>query len=95
MVTHNLLVLTRPFQAFQISDLLSYTGYVVELDKINVRSGGVGKDEVIVSSGSGAVGELILETAIRVRPHTTYLIQPGDYWPATIWIQRSLRKLRI
>ena len=71
-------------KAFQISDLLSYTGYVVELDKINIESGGVGKGEVIVSSGSGAVGELILETAIRVRPHTylsnsTWRLLAGHY----------------
>ena len=71
-------------KAFQISDLLSYTGYVVELDKINIESGGVGKDEVIVSSGSGAVGELILETAVRVRPHTylsnsTWRLLAGHY----------------
>ena len=71
-------------KAFEISDLLSYTGYVVELDKINIESGGVGKGEVIVSSGSGAVGELILETAIRVRPHTylsnsTWRLLAGHY----------------
>ncbi len=83
-------------KASQISDLISYTGYVVELDKINMKSGVEGKDEVIVSSGSGAVGELILGAAIRVRPHTylsnsTWRLLAGHYMDTKKF--REIKKL--
>jgi predicted glycosyltransferase len=53
--------------AAEISDLMHYTGYVVEHDKISSASGDQGLGEVIVSSGSGAVGALLLNTAIVAR----------------------------
>ena len=55
-------------RAAEISDLMHYTGYVVEQDKISGASGDQGSGEVIVSSGSGAVGALLLNTAIDARP---------------------------
>ncbi len=58
--------------AGEIADLLRYTGYVVEHRKIETAKGEQGTGEVIVSSGSGAVGELLLRTAIGARPHTSY-----------------------
>ena len=54
-------------RAAEISDLMHYTGYVVEQDKISGASGDQGSGEVIVSSGSGAVGALLLNTAIDAR----------------------------
>lgn len=51
-----------------IKDKLHYTGYVVDLDQdINSRSK-LGWDEVIISAGGGAIGELLLTTAIEARP---------------------------
>ena len=58
--------------AGEIADLLHYTGYVVEHRKIENAKGEHGTGEVIVSSGSGAVGELLLRTAVEARPHTSY-----------------------
>ena len=55
-------------RAAEISDLMHYTGYVVEQDKISGASGDQGSGEVIVSSGGGAVGALLLNTAIDARP---------------------------
>ena len=64
-----------PFQrtfprALELGDMLHYTGYVVEHDVITQSNRNLGRGEVIVSSGSGAVGEWLLGSAIRVRPHT-------------------------
>ena len=62
-------------RAAEISEMLNYTGYVVEHDHIARSTGTEGTGEVVVSSGSGAVGELLLRTALEVRPHT-YLADP-------------------
>ena len=56
--------------AKEIKDMIYYTGYVVEPLGATDLVGRQGRGEVIVSSGSGAVGELILRTAIRIRRHT-------------------------
>ncbi|MBT3551279.1 MAG: glycosyl transferase [Rhodospirillaceae bacterium] len=53
--------------AADIADMMHYTGYVVEHDKISAAGGDQGLGEVIVSSGSGAVGALLLNTAIGAR----------------------------
>ena len=53
--------------ASQIEAMLHYTGYVVEKTLIEHSTGGQGSGEVIVSSGSGAVGEMLLRTAMKAR----------------------------
>ena len=58
-------------RAKDIEDLIHYTGYVVEHEFIAASSGDQGAGEVIVSSGSGAVGELLLATALRVKSRTS------------------------
>ncbi|MDP6426397.1 MAG: glycosyltransferase [Rhodospirillales bacterium] len=55
-------------RAGDIADMLHYTGYVVEHEKIAEATGDQGMGEVVVSSGSGAVGELLLNTALEARP---------------------------
>jgi len=47
-----------------------YTGYVVELETSGAPVGDVGKAEVIVSAGGGAVGAPLLRAAILARPMT-------------------------
>ena len=58
--------------ADRISAKLHYTGYVVERARPGMsasgREGPVGEGEVLVSAGGGAVGNKLLETAIRARP---------------------------
>ena len=55
-------------RAQELADMLHYTGYVVERHAASNET--KGKGEVIVSSGSGAVGELLLRSAQRIRPYT-------------------------
>jgi len=55
--------------ADRISDLVVYTGYVV--DTPQKTAGGVGSGEVIVSAGGGAVSEELFRAAMAARPHTT------------------------
>jgi len=64
-------------QASELSNMLHYTGYVVEDETYKNTEETLGLDEVIVSSGSGAVGELLLRTALRIRKDT-YL--SGSRW---------------
>ena len=64
-------------QASELSNMLHYTGYVVEDETFKNTEETLGLDEVIVSSGSGAVGELLLRTALRIRKDT-YL--SGSRW---------------
>ncbi len=46
-----------------------YTGYVVDAERAVTAAGAdVGRDEVLVSAGGGAVGAQLMETAIRARP---------------------------
>jgi predicted glycosyltransferase len=54
--------------AGRIAGRLAYTGYVVE--DLAPGGGDVGRGEVLVSAGGGAVGRRLLETAIRARPLT-------------------------
>ncbi|MDG2034335.1 MAG: glycosyltransferase [Rhodospirillales bacterium] len=63
--------------AAEIAQMISYTGYVVDHGQIASVLAKDGADEVIVSSGSGAVGEALLRTAQLVR-EKTYLA--GHTW---------------
>ena len=54
--------------AARIAHKLHYTGYVVDRAPPAGALGPGGTDEVIVSVGGGAVGRLLLETAMRARP---------------------------
>ena len=47
---------------------LAYTGYIVESAERRGQAGDPGWDEVIVSSGGGAVGAALLNTALAARP---------------------------
>jgi predicted glycosyltransferase len=47
-----------------------YTGYVAESDPARAPHGDVGKGEVIVSAGGGAVGAPLLHAALKARPMT-------------------------
>ena len=47
---------------------MHYTGYVVEPGKAVAGDAALGRDEVLVSAGGGAVGQKLLHTAILARP---------------------------
>ncbi|WP_169566914.1 glycosyltransferase family protein [Sneathiella limimaris] len=67
----NLISLDRTFPHTEaIKDRIFYTGYVV--DRTGVKGGpeAPGYDEVIVSSGGGAVGHNLLKAAILAKPKT-------------------------
>ena len=53
--------------ATQISDRLAYTGYIVGPDQTDPVDEPVGKGEVLVSVGGGAVGYPLLSTALEAR----------------------------
>jgi len=55
--------------AARLGPRLHYTGYVV--DSFSTESSVLGGNEVLVSAGGGAVGQRLLETAIRARPQTS------------------------
>jgi predicted glycosyltransferase len=55
--------------ASQIADRLSYTGYIVDPPK---NGSAVGRDEVIVSAGGGALSEPLFSAAIDARPQTVF-----------------------
>lgn len=57
--------------ARDIADKLHYTGYVVDQKLAAHPEGKQGTGEVIVSSGSGRVGELLLRTALEARSKTS------------------------
>jgi predicted glycosyltransferase len=57
--------------AGRIATKVEYTGYVVDTPA-GPGDGDAGRDEVLVSAGGGAVGEALLEAAIRAR-HLTSL----------------------
>lgn len=61
-------------QTFPLASRLAakteYTGYVVDLP-LERTATSAGKNEVIVSAGGGAVGEALLDCAMRARPRTT------------------------
>ncbi len=52
----------------EIAQKIHYTGFVVEREAGGNHDTDAGKDEVIVSAGGGAVGRVLLETALRARP---------------------------
>jgi len=54
--------------AGRIADRLHYTGYIVDGARAEGLDARAGEGEVIVSAGGGAVGQRLLETAIRARP---------------------------
>lgn len=54
-----------------VQDRALYTGYVAETDPARAPQSDVGKGEVIVSAGGGAVGAPLLRTAIAARPLTS------------------------
>ena len=53
--------------ADELSDMLHYTGYVVGQEARQPADSDFGTDEVIVSSGSGAVAEKLLRIALEAR----------------------------
>lgn len=56
--------------AHEIADRLRYTGYVVDPPPSGAAASGLGRDEVIVSAGGGALSEPLLTAAIAARPQT-------------------------
>ncbi|MBI3375797.1 MAG: glycosyl transferase family 28 [Betaproteobacteria bacterium] len=57
--------------AARIADRLHYTGYVVETPLSSRDDSSSGAGEVVVSAGGGAVGQTLLETAVRARLFTS------------------------
>lgn len=58
-------------EAAEIADKLVYTGYVVNPPPAGVAAEGEGKEEVLVSTGGGAVAGPLIEAALAARPLTT------------------------
>jgi predicted glycosyltransferase len=58
-------------RAKDIQDILHYTGYVADQDWSKKATGDQGKGEVVVSSGSGAIGKNLLRTVLKARPLTS------------------------
>jgi len=54
-----------------VRDRALYTGFVAEMDPARAPQSGVGKGEVVVSAGGGAVGAPLLRAAIAARPLTS------------------------
>ena len=52
----------------KLASRMTYTGYVVEQPATLASATGLGKDEVLVSAGGGAVGLPLLEAALAARP---------------------------
>lgn len=57
--------------ATKLGSKLEYTGYIVDF-LLRKKSSTAGKGEVIVSAGGGAVGETLLDAAMRARPLTPF-----------------------
>jgi len=69
--------------AARFQDRISYTGYVTDDGATRVPTP-AGTGEVIVSTGSGAVGEKLLRVALQARPlgnasHLPWRLLTGDY----------------
>ena len=68
---------------------LAYTGYIAEPAESRGRAGDPGWDEVVVSSGGGAVGAALLAAALAARPLTkaastaSWRLLAGSGLPAT------------
>lgn len=57
-------------RANEINQLIEYTGYVVDHEQVRSEKVRKKSAEIVVSSGSGAVGENLLKLAIKARPFT-------------------------
>ncbi len=73
----------------QFKDKISYTGYVTDGDT-GAIDGNEGRGEVIVSTGSGAVGENLLRQALAARPLSAAADLPwrllaGGYLPVAVF----------
>ena len=55
-------------EAAAVADKLAYTGYLVEPAPTAEAPAGEGLDEVLVSTGGGAVGQALIEAALAARP---------------------------
>ncbi len=75
-------------EAGRIADKLLYTGYVADQppvdDSVDAGEAPVGRDEVIVSAGGGAVGLRLMEAALAAKPrsrlaqlHWRFLLGPN------------------
>ncbi len=53
--------------AAEIADMISYTGYVAGPAGRRGGAGAPGRNEVVASAGGGAVGEIVLRTALEAR----------------------------
>ena len=73
--------------ADQIAEKLHYTGFVVERGAGDQYDTLAGKDEVIVSAGGGAVGRILLETAMHARP---FSILANRTWRVLLGINASV-----
>ncbi|MEX2296682.1 MAG: glycosyltransferase [Dongiaceae bacterium] len=65
--------------AAEIADRIAYTGYVVNRPPEGLTAGSpapIPTGEVLVSAGGGAVGRLLLETALAARPLTRLAAAP-------------------
>lgn len=76
--------------ASAIADRLLYTGYVVDPPPPDAAARGLGRDEVIVSAGGGALSEPLLTAAIAARPMTcladlTWRLLAGPSLPPDAW----------
>jgi len=81
--------------AAQFADKLTYTGYVTE-DSPTDASADEGGGEVVVSTGSGSVGEELLRAALNARALSkladkTWRLLAGDYLPESVF--EELRSL--
>lgn len=56
--------------AGEIADWLAYTGYIVDPPPVGTTESGLGKGEVVVSAGGGALSEPLLTAAIAARSQT-------------------------
>jgi len=56
--------------AAKVTRPLHYTGYVLDAVPARAVADAPGRDEVIVSAGGGAIGERLMDTAMRARPLT-------------------------
>lgn len=81
-------------RAREIADLLAYTGYVVDPPPPGAAASGLGRNEVIVSAGGGALSEPLLTAAISARAKTrlsqaTWRLLAGPSLP-----EEAVRRLR-
>lgn len=78
--------------AAEIADKLSYTGYIVDPPPPETVARGIGKDEVIVSAGGGALSEPLLTAALDARAKTrlgdaVWRLLAGPSLPETVFLR--------